>query len=132
VAQRLAIQPFASSIDSSRSAHETSASVGGRSALPITICDAFREIHFGDFDAAVRRHRDALSDEYHNVSAQLKSQFPRKAFLMPRPLLCASTRIHRSIAIIPAVAIVSHGAVNRILLAWVSVCRRSHFRIAHD
>ncbi|MGA3240706.1 MAG: alpha-ribazole phosphatase [Bryobacteraceae bacterium] len=137
VAERLKGEPMAAIYTSPRSrAVEGARILGAVASCSIEIVEDLREIDFGDFEGLAY---DEIAARYPDLYRQwmetpTEIQFPNgESFSAMRVrVLSAFDRIQRKREG-QTVAIVSHGGVNRILLAWaLQMPDKCIFRLAQD
>jgi len=121
---------------SSRRALESARILADAAECAIETVPDLREMHFGDFEGLTYDEAAARNPEIYRqwMETPTEVQFPNgESFLQMRSrVLSAFDAIHRA-RDGRTVAIVSHGGVNRILLAWALGMPDQHlFRLAQN
>jgi len=137
VAGHLRHQPIAVIYSSPRSrAIESARILAGESGRPIEIVPAFREIDFGEFEGLTYDEIAARHPETYRrwMEAPTEVRFPGgECFRDMRARVLDAFAAIRRRREGETIAIVSHGGVNRILLAWaLEMPDRCLFRLAQD
>jgi alpha-ribazole phosphatase len=135
VAESLATEQFSAIYTSPRSRAAESAAIVARGCR-VEIVPEFREIDFGDFEGLAY---DEIAERYPDLYREwmehpTEVRFPNgESFsAMKSRVLAAFARI-RNVHEGQTVAIVSHGGVNRVLIAWaLQMPDEGIFRIAQD
>ncbi len=137
VAEHLNAESVAAIYTSPRSRAVESAGILAASAnCPVEIAADFREIDFGDFEGLTY---DEIARQYPNLYRQWMETPTEVQFPNGESFAQMSFRVLRTFETIlskrngKTVAIVSHGGVNRILLAWaLQMPDNAIFRLAQD
>jgi alpha-ribazole phosphatase len=137
VAEHLTAEPITVVYTSPRSRAVESARILAAAAnRPVEIAADFREIDFGDFEGLTY---DEIAGEFPDLYRQwmetpTEVQFPNgECFSQMRLRVLRSFHTILSKRNEQAVAIVSHGGVNRILIAWaLQMPNNAIFRLAQD
>jgi len=137
VAVYLKGEPFAAIYASPRSrALESARIIGAAASCPVEVADDLREIDFGDFEGLAY---DEIAARYPGLYRQwmetpTEIQFPNgESFSAMRLRVLRAFDVIQSEREGQAVVIVSHGGVNRILLAWaLQMPDNCIFRLAQD
>jgi alpha-ribazole phosphatase len=137
VAQHLEADPAAVIFASPSSRAQQSASIlAANQSRPIEIIEDFREMNFGDFEGLTY---DEIATRYPDLYRQwmespTEIHFPNGenfAAMQSRVLRAFKKILHESEG--QTIMIVSHGGVNRILIAWaLQMPPESIFRVAQD
>jgi alpha-ribazole phosphatase len=137
VAEFLKSESIAAIYTSPRSRAQESASIlAAAQSCPIETVDDLREIDFGDFEGLTY---DEIANRYPDLYRQWMERPTEIRFPNGESFPEMRTRVLRAFEAISSAregqttAIVSHGGVNRILLAWaLQVPDNALFRIAQD
>jgi len=115
-------------------AKESARVIATRYSLPVTILEAFSEINFGSFEGLsyeeIERRYPSLYQQW--MACPTEVEFPNgESFLAMRRRVCDAAQSLRRLHCGESIAIVSHGGVNRILLASALGMPSAHiFRLA--
>jgi len=137
LAERLRSEPFAAIYSSPRErATQTAKAIAAPHSLAISICPAFREIDFGDFEG---RPYDEIAASHPDIYRQwmehpTEVRFPNgESFARMRERVLAAYRPLLAAHEGTTIAIVTHGGVVRIILAdALGISPRNIFRIAQS